>query len=136
MQIAFTECTLTVEQQAIVDLVNSLLAVCLLDRDDQQAMRRLAAYLLESADVASQQEIAEALGYKDARTIRHIRDQVEQEGLESLLSHVTGRPPVTTRPEVIRSVIGEILSAVIEERHLPDDAEIAGRANRRLNQTG
>lgn len=136
MQIAFTECTLTVEQQAIVDLVNSLLAVCLLDRDDQQAMRRLAAYLLESADVAPQQEIAEALGYKDARTVRHIRDQVEQEGLESLLSHVTGRSPVTTRPEVIQAVIGEILSAVIEERHLPDDAEIAGRANRRLNQTG
>ena len=136
MQIAFPGRTLTVEQRAIVDLVNSLLTVCPLHRDDQQAVRRLAAYLLELADVATQQEVAEALGYNSARTIRHIRDRVEQEGLEALLTHVTGRLPVTTRPEVVQAVIGEILSAVIEEHCLPDDEEIAERANRHLIQTG
>lgn len=128
--------TLTAEQQAIVDLVNSLLAACSADPDHQSTARRLAAYLLETADVAPQQEIAEALGYESARTIRHIRDQVEQAGLEALLSQGTGRPPVTTQSKVIQAVIGEILSAIIEDRCLPDDAEIAEAANRHLSQTG
>jgi hypothetical protein len=135
MQIAFPECTLAVEKQAIVDLVNLLLAAYP-DHQDDQEVRRLAAYLLELADVAPQQEIAEALGYGSARMIRHIRDRVAQEGLDALLTHVLGRPPVTTRPEVVQAVIGQILSAVIEERRLPEDAEVAQRANQLLSQTG
>ncbi len=89
MQVTFPERTLTAEQQAIVDLINSLLAACSLDRDDRRAARRLAAYLLETADIAPQQDIAAALGYESARPIRHIRDQVAREGLEALLSQGT-----------------------------------------------
>lgn len=143
IQSTFSERTLTSEQQAIVDLVNSLLASYSDDQDNQQAARRLAAYLLETGDVASQQKItvysprarAAALGYKSDRTIRHICAQVEQEGLEALLNRVTGRPAVTTRAEVIEATLEEILAAVIDERDLPEDDELARRINRRLAQT-
>lgn len=134
MQVAFPECTLTAGQRAVVDLVNQLLTAYP-DHRDGDEVRRLAAYLLETADVAPQQDIAEALGYESSRTIRHIRDQVEKEGLDALLSKVMGRASVTTNPEVVEATLEEILNAVIDEHDLPEDEELARRINERLEQT-
>jgi len=134
VQVAFPERALTAKQQAVVDLVNQLLMEYPDHQDDDEALR-LAAYLLELADVAPQPEIARTLGYESARTIRYIRDQVEQEGLDALISRVTGRPSVTTRPEIVDATLEEILDAAINEHDLPEDNELARRINRRLEQT-
>jgi transposase len=134
VQITFPERTLKAEQQAVVDLTNRLL-VAYPDHQDDSEVLRLAAYLLELADVAPQAEIAKTLGYKSDRTIRNIRDRVEREGLDALIYRVTGRPPVTTRPEVIEATLEEILNAVIDEHDLPEDEELAKRINQRLGKT-
>ena len=133
MQVTFPERTLTAAHRTVVELVNRLLAAA--SDQDGDAERRLAAYLLETADVAPQQAIAAALGYESARTIRHIRDQVEQAGLATLLSQIAGRPAVTTQPEVVAATLEEILAAVINEHDLPEDEELAERINQRLEQT-
>jgi hypothetical protein len=133
MQVTFPERTLTAAHRTVVELVNRLLAAA--SDQDGDAERRLAAYLLETADVAPQQAIAAALGYESARTIRHIRDQVEQAGLATLLSQIAGRPAVTTQPEVVAATLEEILAAVINEHDLPADEELAERINQRLEQT-
>jgi hypothetical protein len=132
MQIAFPGRILTDKQQGVVDLVNQMLV----EESGDQGMRRLAVYLLELSDVASQQEIAAAVGYSSDRTIRHIRDHITRQGLSGLVGDKPGRPGVTTLPKVERAVIGEILSVVIEEHRLPEDGQLAGRINRRLAQTG
>ena len=133
MQVEFPECTLTVQQRGVQDMVNQLLEDYP-DHQDNDEVLRLAAYLLELADVAPQAKIAQALGYESARTIRHIRDRVEKEGLGALFSKVTGRTPVTIRPAVVEATLEEILAAIVDEHDLPKDEELTKRINQRLGQ--
>jgi hypothetical protein len=97
---------------------------------------RLAAWLLEEADVAPQQQIAEALGYRSDRSIRHIQSAVAASGLRALFDAPrSGRPGVVTQHAVEEAVIQEILAAIITEHALPPDEELAQRATRRLQDT-
>ena len=60
-------CTLSTEQQAVVDALNEFLA-SLPDDDDSDVALRLAMDILEAADVAPQTVLAEAAGFtKPAR---------------------------------------------------------------------
>lgn len=136
VQVAFSNPTLTTEQQATVRLVNAALAAYPED-GDPRPMLRLTAWLLEEADVASQQQIAEALGYESDRSIRHIRGAVAANGLQALFDAPrSGRPGVVTQHAVEQAVIQEILAAIIADHALPADEELAQRATQRLQSTG
>lgn len=93
VQVSFPDFTLTIKQQATVDLVNAALAAYPED-EDLRPMLRLAIWLLEEADVAPQQQIAEALGYESDRSVRHIRSAIATGGLKALFdAPVLGVPP-------------------------------------------
>lgn len=59
-------------------------------------------HLLELADVAPQEEIAQAVGYGQARSLRIYKQRFKEEGSP-------GRPAITTRPEVEGAVVQAIL---------------------------
>lgn len=135
-QVAFPNCTLTTEQQATVELVNAALAAYPQEQDPRP-MLRLAAWLLEEADVAPQQHIAQALGYESDRSIRHIRSAIAANGLQALCDAPrSGRPAVVTQHAIEQAVIQEILAAIIADHALPADAELAQRATRRWQDAG
>jgi len=136
VQVSFPNLTLTIEQQATVDLVNAALAAYPEDRD-LQPMLRLAIWLLEEADVTPQQQIAKALGYQSDRSVRHIRSAMATSGLEAIFDAPrSGRPAVVTQHAVEQAVVQEILAAIIADHALPPDEELAQRASRRLQDTG
>jgi len=129
VQVSFPNLTLTIEQQATLDLVNAALAAYPADADPQP-MLRLAIWLLEEADVAPQQQIAQAL-------VRQIRRAMTTRGLEALFDAPrSGRTAVVTQHAVEQAVIQEILAAVIADHVLPPDEELAQRASRRWGETG
>jgi hypothetical protein len=135
-QVAFPNLTLTAEQQAAVELVNTTLAAYP-EEQDPRPMLRLAAWLLEEADVAPQPQIAAALGYQSDRSIRHIRGAVAANGWQALFDAPrSGRPGVVTQQAVEQAVIQEILAAIIAEHTLPADEELAQRATRRWQDAG
>jgi hypothetical protein len=63
VQVPFLNFTLTTEQQAMVKLVNRML-VTYPENGTQRPMRRLAAWLLEEADVAPQHHSVHKAGPK------------------------------------------------------------------------
>jgi len=125
-------CTLSTEQQAVVDALNEFLA-SLPDDDDPDVALRLAMEILEAADVAPQTVLAEAAGFTQARSVRVYKQRLREEGLAGLFDRpIPGRPAVTTQTPVEKAVYQVILSAVIEEHALPDDAALAERVNQAL----
>jgi hypothetical protein len=90
---------------------------------------------LELADVAPQEEIAQATGYGQARSLRAYKWRFEEKGLRGFLDKQSpGRLPVTTCPEVEGAVVKVILEAVIGEHKLPNDETLAQEVNRRLEE--
>jgi hypothetical protein len=133
VQIDLSDCTLSTEDQAVVDAVNQFLTLLPEDADPKPALR-LAMVILEAADVASQDELAQAVGFAQSRSLREYVQRVQEEGLEGLWNRpIPGRPTITTRTPVEKALFQAILSAVIEEQALPDDATLAKRVNQALN---
>ena len=131
-----SDCTLSTEQQAVVDALNEFLA-SLPDDDDPDVALRLAMEILEAADVAPQAVLAEAAGFTQARSVRVYKQRLREEGLAGLFDRpIPGRPAITTQTPVEKAVYQAILSAVIEEHALPDDATLAERVNQVLRETG
>ena len=131
VQFHFPDGTLSSEHLSLVEALNQFLAA-LPDDEDQEAAVRLGMELLESADVASQEEIARAAGYSE-RTLRFYKQRLQEKGLGGLFDHpIPGRPAVTTQPAVEGAVVRAILEAVITQRTLPDDAALAEAVNRHL----
>ena len=62
VQIDLPDCTLSTEDQAVVDALNQFLAWLPDDADSKPALR-LAMVILEAADVASQNDLAQAVGF-------------------------------------------------------------------------
>jgi len=136
VQVVFPSLTLTTKQQATVELINGMLAAYPED-EDPRPMLRLAVWLLEEADVAPQQQIAEALGYRSDRSVRHIHRAVAEKGLRALFdADRSGRPGVTSQQAVEQAVVQEVLAAVITDHALPSDDILAERVTRRLRQEG
>ena len=134
VQIDLSNCTLSTEDQAVVDAVNQFLALLPEDADPKPALR-LAMVVLEAANVASQHDLAQAVGFTQSRSLREYIQRVREEGLVGLWDHpIPGRPAITTRTPVEKALFQAILSAVIEERALPDDAALAKRVNQALRE--
>jgi len=133
IRIALSNCTLSTEHQAIVDALNGFLAL-LPDDDDPDAALRLVLEILEVADVAPQQVLAQTAGFTQSRSVRMYKQRLREEGLAGLFDHpIPGRPAITTQATVERSLIQVILSAVIEEHVLPEDGALAQRVNQELS---
>ncbi len=133
VQSDLSDCTLSTEDQAVVDAVNQFLTLLPEDADPKPALR-LAMVILEAADVASQDELAQAVGFAQSRSLREYVQRVQEEGLEGLWNRpIPGRPTITTRTPVEKALFQAILSAVIEEQALPDDATLAKRVNQARN---
>ncbi len=129
-----SECTLSTEHQAIVDALNKLLS-WLPDDKNPEAALRLALLVLEAADVAPQAVLARAVGLSQDRSVRVYKQRLRQEGLSGLFDHpIPGRPAITTRTAVERSLLQVIMEAVIQEHTLPSDTQLAERVNQRLRQ--
>ena len=134
VRIELSDCTLSTEHQAIVDTINEFLAR-LPDNEGTDAARRLAMEILEVADVAPQDELARAAGFTQSRSVRMYEQRLREEGLSGLFDHpISGRPAITTQLSVEKAFIQVLLSAVIEERALPDDEVLAERMNRELSE--
>jgi hypothetical protein len=132
VQIDLSDCTLSTEDQAVVDAVNQFLALLSEDADPKPALR-VAMVILEAADVASQHDLAQAVGFTQSRSLREYVQRVREEGLEGLWDRpIPGRPAITTRTPVEKALFQAILSAVIDEHILPDDATLAKRVNEAL----
>jgi hypothetical protein len=133
-QIDLSDCTLSTEHQAVVVAVNKFLATLPDDQDAAVALR-LALAILEAADVAPQAVLAEATGFSQARSVRGYKQRVQTEGLAGLIDHpIPGRPTVTTQVAVEQAFLQVLLSAVISEHALPDDAALAERVNQVLRE--
>ena len=133
IHIALSDCTLSTEQQAIVDALNGFLAL-LPDDDDPDAALRLVMEILEAAEVAPQEVLAQAAGFTQSRSVRVYKQRLREEGLAGLFDRpIPGRTAVTTQTSVEKALIQVILSAVIEEHVLPDDRVLAKRVNQELN---
>ena len=129
VQVRFPEGTLSIEHQTLVETLNRFLALHPANGDEAAALR-LVMELLELADVAPQAEIARAVGYSQARSLRTYKQQLEAEGLGGLFDRpITGRPAVTSQPAVERAVVQVVLEAVITEHALPDDEALAQAVN-------
>ena len=63
------DCTLSTEHQALVNALNRFLA-WLPDDDDPNAALRLAMEILEAADVAPQEVLAQIAGFTQSRSVR------------------------------------------------------------------
>jgi hypothetical protein len=137
MNICFelSNCTLTTEQQAVVDGINKFLA-WLPDNEDSTVALRLAMEILEAADVAPQSVLAEAAGFAQDRSVRVYKERLKEQGLAGLFDRpICGRPAVTTQTPVEKAFIQVVLTAVIEEQALPDDAVLAERVNQALGES-
>ena len=129
-----SDCTLSTEHQALVNALNRFLAL-LPDDDDPNAALRLAMEVLEAADVAPQEVLAQASGFLQSRSVRVYKQRLREEGLAGLFDRpIPGRPAVTTQTLVEKALIQVILSAVIEEHALPDDQVLAGRVNQVVSE--
>jgi hypothetical protein len=129
-----SDCTLSTEHQAIVDALNEFLAL-LPDGDDPDEALRLAMMILEAADVAPQAVLARAAGFTQSRSVRVYRQRLSEQGLAGVFDRpIPGRPAITTQTVVEKAVYQVILSAVIEEHALPDDAALAERVNQALRE--
>jgi len=134
VQIDLSACTLSIENQAVVDAINKLLAL-LPDDADHKAAVRLAMMILEAADVAPQADLARAADFAQSRSLRDYKQRLREEGLSGLWDHpIPGRPAITTRTPVEKALFQVILSAVIEEHALPDDVTLADRVNQALSE--
>ena len=132
IHIDLSDCTLSTENQAVVDAVNQFLALLAEDADPKPALR-LAMVILEAADVASQHDLARAVGFTQSRSLRVYVQRVQEKGLAGLLDRpIPGRPAMTTRMPVEKALFQVILSAVIKEHSLPDDATLAKQVNQAL----
>jgi hypothetical protein len=128
-QLCFPEGTLSTEHQALVETLNRFLALHPANGDEDAALR-LVMELLELADVASQVEIARAVGYSQDRSLRTFKQRLEEQGLSGLFDQsITGRPAMTSQPVVKRAVVRAVLEAVITEHTLPDDEALAQTVN-------
>jgi len=128
-QLHFPDDTLSTEYQALVEILNRFLALHPAN-GDEDAVLRLVMELLELADVAPQPEIARAVGYSQARSLRTYKQRLEEQGLGGLFDQpITGRPAVTSQPVVERAVVQATLKAVITEHTLPDDEALAQTVN-------
>ncbi len=134
VQLDLSDCTLSTEDQAVVGAVNQFL-VWLPDDEDPEVALRLAMTILEAADVVSQDVLAQAAGFTQSRSLRVYKQRLREEGLAGLFDRsIPGRPAVTTRTPVEKALFQVILSAVIEEHALPDDATLAERMNQVLRE--
>jgi hypothetical protein len=130
-----SHCTLTTEQQAVVEAINKFLA-WLPDHDDSTVALRLAREILEAADVAPQRVLAEAAGLAQDRSVRIYKERLQEQGLAGLFDRpISGRPAVTTQTPVEQAFIQVVLAAVIEEHALPEDAVLAERVNQALSES-
>ncbi len=133
-QIDLSDCTLSTENQAVVDAVNKFLTWLPDDADPKPALR-LAMMILEAADVASQEDLAGAAGFSQPRSLRGYKQRLWDEGLPGLWDHpITGRPAMTTRTPVEKALFQVILSAVIEEHALLEDVILSNRVNQVLSK--
>jgi len=133
-QIDLWGCTLSIENQAVVDVINKFLAL-LPDDADHKAALRLAMVILETADVAPQADLARAADFAQSRSLRDYKQRLREEGLSGLWDHpIPGRPAITTRTPVEKALFQVILSAVIEEHALPDDVTLAEQVNQALSE--
>jgi hypothetical protein len=133
-QIDLSDCTLSTENQAVVDAVNKFLTWLPEEADPKPALR-LAMMILEAADVASQENLAGAAGFSQPRSLRGYKQRLRDEGLTGLWDHpITGRPAITTRTPVEKALFQVILSAVIEEHALPEDVILSKRVNQVLSK--
>ena len=134
VQIDLSDCTLSTEDQAVVDALNQFLALLPEEADPKPALR-LGMVILEAADVASQNDLAQAVGFTQSRSLREYIQRVREEGVMGLLDRpIPGRPAVTTGTSVEKALFQAILSAVIDEHVLPDDATLAQRMNQTLRE--
>jgi hypothetical protein len=134
VQIDLSDCTLSTESQAVVDAVNQFLALLPEDADSGPDLR-LAMVILEAADVASQHDLARAVGFAQTRSVREYKQRVREAGLVGLLNRpIPGRPAITTHTTVEKALLQVILSAVIEEHTLPEDETLARRVNQSLRE--
>lgn len=134
VQIDLSDCTLSTENQAVVDAINKFLAL-LPDDADHKAALRLAMVILEAVDVAPQADLARAANFGQSRSLRDYMQRLREEGLSGLWDHpIPGRPEITTRTPVEKALFQVILSAVIEEHALPDDVILADRVNQVLSE--
>lgn len=134
VQIDLSACTLSIENQAVVDAINKFLAL-LPDHADHKVALRLAMVILEAADVVPQADLARAADFAQSRSLRDYKQRLREEGLSGLWDHpIPGRPAITTRTPVEKALFQVILSAVIEEHALPDDTILAERVNQVLHE--
>jgi hypothetical protein len=134
VHIELSDCTLSAEHQAVVDALNRFLA-WLPEDDDYNAALRLAMEILEAADVAPQEVLAQATGFTQSRSVRVYKQRLREEGLNGLFDRpIPGRPAVTTQTLVEQVLIRVILNAVIEKHTLPDDILLAERVNEVLRE--
>ena len=130
-----SHCTLTTEQQAVVEAINKFLA-WLPDHDDSTVALRLAMEILEAADVAPQRVLAEAAGLAQDRSVRIYKERLQEQGLAGLFDRpISGRPAVATQTPVEQAFIQVVLAAVIGEHALPEDAVLAERVNQALSES-
>jgi hypothetical protein len=128
-------CTLSTEQQAVLDAVNHLITV-LPDQPDSDVALRLGLMILEVAAVAPQAELAKAAGFNQDRSVRVYQERLKAQGLAGLFDRpLTGRPAITTQTSVEKALIQVILAAVMAEHTLPDDATLAERVNQALRES-
>ncbi|MCK4449820.1 MAG: helix-turn-helix domain-containing protein, partial [Anaerolineae bacterium] len=134
IQFDLSDCTLSTEDQAVVDAVNKFLALLPDDADPKPALR-LAMVILEAADVAPQDDLALVAGFTQSRSLREYVQRLQEEGLSGLWDHpIPGRPAVTTQTPVEKALLRVILGTVIEEHILPDDGVLAQRVNQTLSE--
>ncbi len=134
IQFDLSNCTLSTENQAVVDAVNEFLALLPGDADPNPSLR-LGMVILESADVAPQDDLALAAGFTQSRSLREYVQRLQEEGLSGLWDHpIPGRPAVTTQTPVEQALLGVILNTVIEEHTLAGDDVLAQRVNRALSK--
>ena len=134
IQFDLSDCTLSTEDQAVVDAVNEFLAL-LPDGADPKPALRLAMVILEAADVAPQDDLALVAGFTQSRSLREYVQRLQEEGLSGLWDHpIPGRPAVTTQTPVEKALLRVILGTVIEEHILPDDGVLAQRVNQALSE--
>jgi hypothetical protein len=135
IRLDLSDCTLSTEQQAVVDVLNQFLG-WLPEDDDPDVALRLTMEILEAADVAPQTVLARAAGFTQSRSVRVYKQRVREQGLGGLFDRsIPGRPAISTQTLVEKAVIQAIVSAIIEEQTLPDDAVLAERVNQALTET-
>jgi hypothetical protein len=132
IQLTFTDCTLSTEQQAVVNAVNKFLAPLPADQDPEAA-QRLALEFLEAADVAPQASLVRAMGLHQTRSLRYYKQRLRAHELAGLFDRpIPGRPAVTTSAPVEQAVLQVIMAAVMTVHRLPSDAEVAAQVRQVL----